>query len=122
MHVLSALEGARIGAILLAHKTFDLAERLVSVLLQPHAHLLFDVSNVLDPVPQEHAAKHRHIGAGQDHSDHVARPVNPARGREICPQLPEKDADPAQGKHRSACVLSISPGVTSIFSRSMSGW
>ncbi len=56
-HVLGALEGARVGAIILAHAAFELLDRFVFVFLHPFAHLAFEHPDVFDPAAQSAPSK-----------------------------------------------------------------
>ncbi len=92
--VLRTLKGAWIRAILLTHNAFDVAQRIVFMLLQPGDDVHLDSLDMLDPMTHQSAAKHRHVGAGHNHLDYVVGLINAAGGGEVGTDFSEKDSDP----------------------------
>src|SRR5262249_31397240 len=61
-NVLRALEGARIGALLLAHTSLQLAHRLILMLFHPGNQDLLDPADMVHAVLQERGTHHGHVG------------------------------------------------------------
>ena len=66
-HVLRALKGAWLGAILMAQAALKLFHGFVFVFAHLVQHLFLNDAEPVNAMPHEHRAKHRDVRTGHEH-------------------------------------------------------
>src|ERR1035441_9617151 len=72
-HVLGALEGAGVGAVLLAQAALELSDGFVFVFFHPGDEVTLDDTDLPDAVPDERGAEHGDVGPGHEHLKKIGR-------------------------------------------------
>jgi hypothetical protein len=106
-HVLCTLKICRIVAVLLAHATTKLLDRLVVMFRKPLAQFRFNFFYEIQPVLQQNGTEHGHIRSRHQHFNDVFSTVDAAGCSKIRLYTTVENCDPAQRQAHVMCSAQL---------------